>query len=288
MKTKDKFLILIFGLLSYSVMAQRADSVMIFYDNQKTVIPVPAFGNRTAVKYSDSTEIIEFAVTRWNPKDNSLRTKTFEPTNKKENQVTSWFMQFEAGYIKNFNTGYSFNSFNNEGYIYAFEEYNNSQGFRLGLSVYEKARKHNSIITGFNFGYCYLVGPESESYSTIDTTHDRVDYDPSKLDRMVVGAPLVIQRLQFLFPFEYRYKPAIAKPFTCMRFGANIGLNFELYKVGDHGNVQSFRGGSENTAIFQPFAIMEIGRAGFRTAFDLIWGNPSFGLTFSVTYRINS
>lgn len=288
MKTRNKFLILIFGVLSYNAQAQRADSIIIFYDNQKTVVPVPAFGNRTAVKYTDSADIIEFAISRWNPKVNSIRTETNEPANRKANQVTSWFAQYEAGYIKNFNTGYSYISFYNENYFYAFEEYNNSQGFRLGLSVYEKARKHNSLVTGFNFGYCYLLGPVSESFSTIDTSSRHVYYDTARLDKMVVGAPLIIQRLQFLFPFEYRYKPQTAKPFTCLRFGANIGLSFDLYKVGNYGNVQSFKAGSENTAIFQPYAIMEIGRAGFRTAFDLIWGLPSFGLTFSFTYRFNA
>ena len=75
MKSITYPLLLIFGLTSISLMAQKADSVVVIYDTQKTIIPVPTFGSQTTIKLADSIEIIEIGVSRRKPNDNFVRPK---------------------------------------------------------------------------------------------------------------------------------------------------------------------------------------------------------------------
>lgn len=63
MKAMSILLGLIFGITTLT-MAQEADSIVVIYDNQRTIIPVPALGKRTTIKMADSVQMIEFGVSR--------------------------------------------------------------------------------------------------------------------------------------------------------------------------------------------------------------------------------
>jgi hypothetical protein len=71
MKTFNSLFVLMVVLSTMMVTAQKADSVIVIYDNQKTVIPVPAFGSQTTVKMADSIQIIEIGVLRKRAGDKS-------------------------------------------------------------------------------------------------------------------------------------------------------------------------------------------------------------------------
>ncbi|MFZ4726881.1 MAG: hypothetical protein ACOYMD_15715, partial [Paludibacter sp.] len=62
MKNLTKFLVLIIGMTSFVTMAQNADSVIVIYGNQKTIIPLPAFGSQTSVSYGDTNKVVEIGV----------------------------------------------------------------------------------------------------------------------------------------------------------------------------------------------------------------------------------
>ena len=64
MKTLRSLFVLMISMSALLANAQQADSVIVIYDNQKTVIPVPAFGSQTTVKMADSIQIIEIGVLR--------------------------------------------------------------------------------------------------------------------------------------------------------------------------------------------------------------------------------
>ena len=64
MKPINVLFLLVMAMSAFMATAQKADSVIVIYDHQKTVIPVPAFGNQTTIKMADSIQIIEIGVSR--------------------------------------------------------------------------------------------------------------------------------------------------------------------------------------------------------------------------------
>ena len=91
--------------------AQKADSVIVIYDNQKTVIPVPTFGSQTTIKMADSLQIIEIGVSRRRAGDNlpnsrqpgiQLVSGNTSNTSEKARKQVKWLSQIEAGYIKGY------------------------------------------------------------------------------------------------------------------------------------------------------------------------------------------
>jgi hypothetical protein len=62
MNKLSRLLLLIIGMTAAAAMAQKADSVIVIYDNQKTIVPLPVFGSQTSVSYADSNKVVEIGV----------------------------------------------------------------------------------------------------------------------------------------------------------------------------------------------------------------------------------
>ena len=119
MKAISIILGLIIGITSATI-AQKADSIVVTFDNQHIIIPLPAFGKQTTIKMADSIQMIEISVSRRgiNEAGYTLSTLTYD----------SYFYQQGA----------------------------NFQGYKLGFSVREKERNisnKTTFVTGFKLGY---------------------------------------------------------------------------------------------------------------------------------------
>lgn len=141
--------------------AQKADSIVVIYDNQHTTIPVPELDKQTTIKMADSVQVIEIAVSRrkltdlpYSAKYTTKNSSVVKPVNR-----TKWFSQIEAGYSSSipFPTYHNFSQIND-----------NFNGYKTGLSVREKERFINnkiSIVSGVNLGFIqsfrHVLTPES-------------------------------------------------------------------------------------------------------------------------------
>ena len=296
MKSITYLLLLIFGLTSISLMAQKADSVVVIYDTQKTIIPVPAFGSQTTIKMADSIEIIEIGVSRRKPNDNFVQPKN--STNSSEGNMlsskTKWFSQIEVGYISEFVSDTWLKEYNS---IPHYLEYSlntqNLSGFRIALSINEKEKRINnaySYVSGFKFGFVQSFRKATPKPIFEDTlNHQFIGYDAFNNSS-----------IQFSIPVGFRYHFRAGKLPAQINFGANIGASLEFLR----GNSpylprQKYRG---IAILTQPYVGMEIGKIGLLATTDLsflstqnfysskntFWENnfdSNFRIGISLTYR---
>jgi hypothetical protein len=282
---------LIFGITSLT-MAQEADSIVVTYDNQRTIIQVPAFGKQTTIKMADTVQVIEIGVSR--RKINDISQKAQYPSNnvitEKPSKKTKWYSQVEAGYTINFVPGPSSEHtiINSEPATLSYNK-DNLQGYKLEISVFERERSITSrfsYVSGFKLGF-------SQSFRKLKNTP--VIYDTIPRTYYVGYNPISISRLQFLFPFGFRQYIGSGKSNARINFGSNIGSSIDLIKDRwDSNNIQF----SGSPLILQPFLGLEIRKFGLLTTMDLSFGSEydvssrgsklsvDYGVGFSLTYRL--
>jgi hypothetical protein len=262
---------------------QNADSVIVIYDNQKTVIPVPAFGSLTTVKYSDSIQVIEIGVSRQKPYDGfSLRlTSPNSSLTTNPKRTRKWFSQVEAGYslgfVRSKGLYYPEDSLDKTTY-----QVNNTRpmGYVLGLSVCDKERvlnKNYSYISGFKFGYGQYFRAAKPLPVTSDTNIVFYGYDALKENHF-----------KFLVPFGIRYHFANSKSEALINFGANLGYLISVYKHWTYDHNTSYGDASAVLAL-NPFIELQIKQIGFQFSTELFVPEPTqilkSSMNFSLTYR---
>ncbi|MFZ4547622.1 MAG: hypothetical protein ACOYN4_09310 [Bacteroidales bacterium] len=281
MKNLNKFLVLIIWLLDFTTIAQNADSVIVIYDNQKTVIPVPAFGSLTTVKYSDSIQVIEIGVSRQKPNDNhSLRLTPLNSALIANLQRTrKWFSQVEVGYslgfVRSKGLYYPVDSLDKTTYQV---NKNKPMGYILGLSVCDKERVLNnnySYISGFKFGYSQYFRAANPLPVTNDTNIVFYGYDALKENHF-----------KFLVPFGLRYHLLNGKSDAQINFGANMGYLISVYKHWANNNTY---GDASAVLMVNPFIELQIKQFGFQFSTELFVPEPTqimkSSMDFTLTYR---
>lgn len=282
MKILSKLMVLIIGLSAFTTLAQKADSVIVIYDNQKTVIPVPAFGSLTTVKYSDSTQVIEIGVSRLKPNDNySLRLTPFNSTEVANPQRTrKWFSQIEVGftlgYVRSENLYYPIDSLDKTTYEANLDR---PMGYNLGVSVCDKERKLNdkySYISGFKLGYSQYFREAMPKPATSDTNIVFYGFDRMRENH-----------LKFLVPFGIRYHFINSKNDAQINFGANLGYLLSLYKCwpDDFSTI----GSGSAVLTLNPFVELQISQFGFLFSTEFYAPGTDImksSMGFSITYRL--
>ncbi len=280
MKKIIRLLPVIFGMSIISVMAQKADSVVVIYNSQKTIIPVPEFGSQTTIKLADSIEIIEIGVSRRKPFDNSI-TQQIALTPDKPIKKVKWFSQIDAGYTVGFATHKNngqliFNSQNTQNHF----NMDNFNGYKINLSVFEKERIINnkySYISGFKTGFTEDFRKGKNPPIISDTLNEHYYYG---------YFPITFSRIPLLFPFGFRYHFNLEKSAVIINMGANIGFSIDFMNR----SMDSFRFGPP---FLQPYLGMEIGKIGllmtseFKSSRNIIPYSTNPGVTqgLALTYR---
>lgn len=290
MKLNRNLLLFIIGMITYSAMAQHADSVIVIYDNQKTIIPVPAFGKQTTIKLADSIQTIEIGVSRRRNGDNPA----YQINNSnaivlgKPKRTTKWFSQVEAGFALGFIT--KSNYFNlGKDYVY-INNNDNFIGYNLGISIIDRERyitQKFTFLSGFKLGFAqfFRKGKTPSSFNS-DT-----------LSNIVYGYFYPINRSSFqvLFPVGFSYH------FNKGKFPAkiNFGNNLVYSAVFFTGNIKYY---GRSTYLYdafnfslQPYLGMEIGKVGLLFSSNLPFLHRSTLMTYtnmrnsiavSFTYRL--
>jgi len=250
MKNLKKVFVFIIGFTAIIATAQNADSVIVIYDNQKTIVPLPAFGSQTSVSYADSNKVVEIGVWLRKPGEISM----FEQfasnglTVATPKKKSKWFSQVQAGYSLEFakSNGELIYNYDLDTIHYTnTEQYSlkNGNGYKLMLSVYEKEYQINKKYTftsGFNFGYeqyffnakSYLIKSESGG--------------------QIISQDSILKIKKISFNMLYHF--GISYHFKIMEMPSRI--NF--------GNCMGFTtgGGRLYLTLLQPYVGLEIGKIG--------------------------
>jgi len=266
MKTINIIFGMIFGI-STVTMAQEADSVVVTYNNQHTIIPLPAFGKQTTIKMADSVQMIEINVSRRGIND--ISKQVLYPANTGTSQKTKnkakWFSQVEAGYTL---SALAYDT-------YSYQEGGNFQGYKLGLSVREKERVINSktaLVTGFKLGY-----EQSFRNVNVQVTGDSPVYRSSFY--------------KMLFPIAGKSQITAFNIPAYLSYGANFIVGYSFITRKNDSNTESVY---DNGLFFlEPFLGIEINKVGLRIASsrnlspDMSFYNPVRAVnSISLTYRI--
>lgn len=295
MKKLIRMLLLIFGMTVATAMAQNADTVIVIYKNQKTIIPVPALKSQTSISYSDSTRVIEIGVAQRKPDDiplfpqyNSIDLSAGKPAN-----TSKWFSQVEVGFVFGYKDDYYFKTFsgNSNGGPYKFSQdfyFNNWTGYQIRLQLHEKERYFNrnySFVTGVKLGYAQSFIPVISNIWKQDSLNNTIDHHDNSFQ-------LKVNTIHFLYQFGISYN------FKTGKFPARINLGncvgFSVANIKGATNLiseESFL----STAVLQPFLGLEIGKVGAMASVG--FNVPHIGyykrdndfgpsLAFSFTYRI--
>ncbi len=292
MKVFNKFMLTMLVLITFSAKGQKTDSVSVIFDNQKTMIAVPDFGYKTIIKMTDSAQVVEISVARQKPQDSLFYRQSFASEAKSPMHLkkVKWYSQIEAGYTIKTIAGPSSESIVVNGTEPATLHYNkdNQQGYRLGISIFEKERDISdkfSYVSGFKLGFAQSFRKAKDQSNGQDSVvHLYVGYDP-----------ITTTSIQFLFPFGFRQSFGPEKSESRIYFGTNIGSSIDLIKMkGVNGNF-SFGG---SPLILQPFLGFEKGKLGilinadfpFSSTYDVSTRQTVLkiddGIGFSLTYRL--
>lgn len=291
MKAINILLGLIFWITTVTL-AQEADSIVVTYDNQRTIISVPAFGKQTTIKMADSVQMIEIGVSRRKLSDfvqaNNISSHT--ASSGKQLKKTKWYSQIEAGYTLKFYNGPSSDHIIINGIVPTTLYYNtdNTPGYKLGISVFENERSLNerfSYISGFKIGFAQSFRKSKEIPVVNDT-----------LGLMYAGyEPVTTTSLQFLFPLGFRQYLGTGKSGSSISFGANIGSSINLVKQGRSSYGAQFSG---TPLVIDPFIGFEKGKFGILASANLSFVSKyvlstretglkvDYGIGFALTYRL--
>lgn len=290
MKAISIVLGLLFGITRLTV-AQEADSIVVTYDNQRTIISVPAFGKQTTIKMADSIQMIEIGVSRRKLSDfqaNNISTHT--AASGKSLKKTKWYSQIEAGYTLKFYNGPSSDHIIINGTEPTTLYYNtdNTPGYKVGISIFENERSLNerfSYFSGFKIGFAQSF----RKYKDIPVVNDTTA-------RMYAGfEPVTTTSLQFLFPFGFRQYLGTGKSGSSISFGANIGSSINLVKQKSSSYGAQFSG---TPLVIDPFVGFEKGKFGILALANLSIVSKyvlstretglkvDYGIGFALTYRL--
>ena len=308
MKTFNILFLLAIAMSALTATAQKADSVIVIYDNQKTIIPVPAFGNQTTIKMADSIQIIEIGVSRKRSGDISpvfeqpyIQLIPIISDNKSEmaRKQVKWFSQIEAGYIKGF-TDMSLRALStyttqdgvlvNDLYDYEMSDIN---GFQLRVLLREGVTMLNEKISfnsGLKIGYRRSFSNAYSNYTKYDSTGSMISNASQFYD---------IRANSFLIMYEAGF----AYHFQTFKLASSIfiGNSFNYSLVGSKDVNSKERSSSHitsNTSILHPYIGTEIGKFGLLISMDWNvtdqsilnnYGYPfdrTHTLTTALTYRL--
>jgi len=295
MKKLIRMVLFIIGMTATGAMAQNADSVIVIYKNQKTIIPVPAYKSQSSISYSDSTRVIEIGVTQRKPGDISLfpQYTSTDLTNEKPANTSKWFSQAEAGFVFGYKDDYYDKTIpgNSNGVPYKFRQdfyFNNWTGYQIRLLLHEKESYFNqnySFISGFKLGY-------AQSFINVKSNITEQDSLNYTLDSYDNSFQLKVNTIHFLYQFGISYHFKTGK--LPARLNLGNGMGFSVANIKGATNLKS----EENilsTAVLQPFLGLEIGKVGVMGSVG--FNVPHIGsykrdndfgpsIAFSLTYRI--
>ncbi len=274
MKLISKFLVLIFGITTTAAIAQKADSVIVIYQNQKSIIPLPASGSQSSVSYADSNKVVEIGV--WVRKPGELspfpQFSTMNGNAVKSPKRSKWFSKVEAGYVITIPA-------------YTYPQYNirneNFRGYKIGFSVREKERFVNnkiSIVSGVNLAYI-------QSFRHVFT--------PESNDQVILYSEVFRSSFANIsFPISFKYHVNAFDLPANIHIGANLVYGYLF--ISRYDNRTGLLKAYDNALIFlEPNMGIEISKLGlnFASGRNLFPGmsiyNPIKSInSFSVTYRL--
>lgn len=293
MKNLTKYLVLIIGMTSFVTIAQNADSVIVIYRNQKTIIPVPAYKSQTSISYSDSTTVIEIGLAQRKPGDIPLFPQYNYLSDEKPANTSKWFSQVEAGFVFGYKDDYYNKTLpgnsNEDPYKFSQDFYfNNWTGYQIRLQLHEKERYFNgnySFVTGLKLGYTQSFIPVKSNITEQDSLNYTLDsYDNS--------FQLKVNTIHFFYQFGISYYFKTGKMPARVNLGNGVGFSAANIKGATNLiSEESFL----TTAILQPFLGLEIGKIGVMGSVG--FNVPHIGyykrdndfgpsLAISLTYRI--
>jgi len=279
-----------------AAMAQKADSVIVIYDNQKTIIPLPGFGSQTSVSYADSNKVIEIGVLLRNPGESSpfLQLQSNEVAARNPKNKTKWFSQIEFGYISDFVSDKRIQDYNElqPEEMKIIMNTKNMSGYRISFSINEREKflnKKYSYVSGFKFSFSQSFRKDEPKPVTEDT-----------LNHFYYGyGPFTNSSVKFLFPVGFRYHYLSGKYSARINFGANIGASMEFKGNQMIDNWGTYKG---LAIVLQPYFGMEIGKIGLQASTDISFlankyylpnysafeknFDTYFSLGISLTYRL--
>jgi len=297
MKLTRKLLTLIFGLTAITALAQNADSVIVIYDNQKSIIPLPAFGGQTSVSYADSNKVVEIGVWVRKPGEHSpfLQLQSNDVATRNPNTKSKWFSQVEAGYIKGFTSSHgewtSSSTSSINGYPPFTHADTNSRsdrnGYQARLSVLEGEfylNHYSSIISGLKLGFSQSF-LQAHSYGTVS------DSSGNNILSFDGNYKFKINSFQFLYQFGYSFHFNAGK----LPARINIGNSMGILKTKTRTKNQGSRGGLFYASLLQPYLGMEIWKIGMLFSADFAMPNNRYpilndnlggNISIALTYRI--
>ena len=297
MKNLNKFLVLVIGLSAFTTVAQKADSVIVIYGNQKTIIPLPAFGSQTSVSYSDTNKVIEIGVWLRKPGEISPISQLYsiDVNSGKSKSKSKWFSEVEAGYIKGFTSSRgewtSISSSWGDGVPRTTLTDTNSRsdrkGYQIRLSILEGEfylNKKSSIISGFKLGFSQS-NMQAHSYGNVSDSAGNV------LRSFNNNYEYRINSFQFLYQFGYSYHFKAGK----LPGRINIGNSMGILRTSTRTNNQEPYVGKLYVSLLQPYLGMEIGKMGVLFSADFALPNNNYrifrddlgsNISIALTYRI--
>lgn len=297
MNKLSKMFLFILGIISSTTIAQNADSIIVIYKNQQTILPVPAYKSQSSISYSDSIRIIEIGVSQRKPEDASLFPQHAPDflTTGKHRSTSKWFSQIEAGYIKGFSEYEDESSFTRydisiPATLTTHSTLNDLYGYQIRLLLHEREYyldRKKSFVSGFIIGYGqnFLRGKQIFTYD--DTT----DYPPYITEK---NYKFRVNSIQFMYKFGLSYQITSWKLPAKMLLGNYLG--FSVVRIIDK-NDKLIPGYSHiNSTLLQPYLGLEISKIGILFSVDFNVPNNKHNIVFdkdiggniglSLTYNI--
>ena len=296
MKNLTKFLVLIIGLSAFTTVAQNADSVIVIYGNQKTIIPLPEFGSQTSVSYADTNKVVEIGVWLRKPGEISQFSQSLSNnlTSAKPKNTSKWCSQVEGGYIIGFteSDGKVISTYYVNNALVTSKNHitlNNRKGYQIRLSIHETERyynKNHSFISGFKLGFAQSLLQANNFITLSDSTGNLINSFDNNYK-------FTINSFQFLYQFGFSYH------FTTGKLPAriNIGncLGFSHTRAGDKNESPPSHNSFLYATLLQPYLGLEIGKIGVLFSADLnvpnnhyyiLYNDLGRSISLSVMYRI--
>ncbi len=297
MKLTRNFLVLIFGIAAITAVAQNADSVVVIYENQKSIIPLPVFGGQTSVSYADSNKVVEIGVWVRKPGEPSpfLQLQSNNVATRNSKTKSKWFSEIEAGYIKGFTSSHgawtSSYTIWSDGVSPITQADTNSRsdrkGYQIRLSVLESEfylNKKSSISSGFKVGFSQS-NMQAHSYGNVTDSTGNVlrSFDDNYEFR--------INSFQFLYQFGYSFHFNAGK----LPARINVGNSFGILRTSTRTINEDTYSGYSYASLLQPYLGMEIWKMGvlFSADFSLpnnqlyiFHDNLGSNISIALTYRI--
>ncbi len=270
MQKLGRLFLLVVGMTSFVTMAQNADSVIVIYKNQKTVIPVPAYKSQSSISYSDSIRVIEIGVSQRKPGDISVFPQNAYDilTLEKHKSTSKWFSQIEAGYSKGFTETEDvyFTTYNGGSIPENFTTYTSmtdSKGYQIRLHLHEKEfhfDKKKSFVSGFLVGFSQNYLQAKQIFTRDDTTNFPQYKNEKDFD-------FKINSFHFLYQFGISYHISAWKLPAKINLGNYIG--FSVTRILDKNDKMHPGYSHINANILQPYLGLEISKIGVMFSADL-------------------